>query len=433
MVLVDGDKSIAHRAVLLSLLADDPIDLTNVPASADVASSIAAVAALGVGVERRAAGLRLHPAAALREDVVVDCGNAGTLARLLCGLLVGRNVPATLTGDASLSRRPMRRATTPLALFLGADVVGLTGGDGSRGTLPARLGRRPAAPPARSRIALDVPSAQVKSALLLCALSVGDIVVVEPRATRDHTERLLASLGVAVTTAASPAGGIQIEQRRPARLPGFTLSLPGDPSSAAFLLGRAAPVVGARVVVEDVLLSPRRDGFLRALRRAGADVNVTAGETRGGEVVGRVAVTGARLRGLDLGADEIPDLVDEVPLLAALLATAEGPSRLRGLGELRVKESDRLAATTRLLRAFGADARVDGDDLLIAGGLTPRRAARADDEAVLAAVDGDHRLEMTAQVLARIVGRAVRTDGDGCEAVSFPRFGALLDEVEACL
>lgn len=429
MVQVSGDKSIAHRAVLLSLLVDEPVALTNIPASADVGSTISAVGTLGVDVARADDRLTLRPTGRDPGDVVVDCGNAGTLARLLCGLLVGRGQPATLVGDASLSSRPMRRATAPLARFVGDDVVALS----SQGTLPARLRARPDAGVAHAttaprEIVLDVPSAQVKSALLLCALSAGDVVVVEPRATRDHTERLLQSLGVDVDVVVDERGGARVTLRQPRRIPGFSLALPGDPSSAAFLLGRAAAVPGAVAVVDDVLLSPRRDGFVRALVRAGADVTVTARDARGGEEVGTIAVRGARLRGIDLDGSEIPDLVDEIPLLAALLTTASSPSRLRGLAELRVKESDRLSRTAALLSAFGAAVAIDGDDLVVAGGLHKGGGAVVD-----VRVDGDHRLEMTARVLARVLDRDVRTDGAGCEAVSFPAFAALLDDVERTL
>jgi 3-phosphoshikimate 1-carboxyvinyltransferase len=418
MVVVDGDKSIAHRAVLLSLLVEGDVTLAGVPTSFDVRSSIDAVKALGVDVDASDDGrLVLRREAPCRDGVVVDCGNAGTLARLLCGVLAGLGHAATLTGDASLSRRPMRRVARPLAALLGDDVVQLS----ATGTLPARLagGRRSLA---CDTLTLDVPSAQVKSAVLLCALSLGDIVVVEPRPTRDHTERLLASLGVDVDS-----DGCRVRLRRPRRLPGFSLSLPGDPSSAAFLLGRAAALPGACAAVDDVLLSPRRDGFLRVLARAGVAVTTTSAGLRGGEQVGCVRVRGARLVGVDVAASEIPDLVDEVPLLAALLTTATGPSRLRGLGELRVKESDRLARTATLLRAFGADVSVDGDDLVIAGGLAGG-GGRVD-----VVVDGDHRLEMTARVLGRVLDRDVHSDGAGCEAVSFPRFAALLDDVERTL
>jgi 3-phosphoshikimate 1-carboxyvinyltransferase len=423
MVEVSGDKSIAHRAVLLSLLVDEPIALSNVPASADVGSSIGATATLGVDVARAGDRVTLTPTKKQVGDVVVDCGNAGTLARLLCGLLVGRGQPATLVGDASLSSRPMRRATAPLARFVGDDVVTLS----DRGTLPARVRGRDVGTLAHREIVLDVPSAQVKSALLFCALSAGDVVVVEPRATRDHTERLLRSLGVDVDVVAGDHGEARVTLKRPACIPGFSLALPGDPSSAAFLLGRAAAVPGARVVVDDVLLSPRRDGFVRALIRAGAMIDVQQRDMRGGEHTGTIVVRGARLRGIDLAAHEIPDLVDEVPLLAAVLSTADGPSRLRGLAELRVKESDRLSRTATLLRAFGADVTVDGDDLVVAGGV--RRCTHTVD----AVVDGDHRLEMTARVLGRVLDCPVRTDGAGCEAVSFPDFAALLDVVERAL
>jgi 3-phosphoshikimate 1-carboxyvinyltransferase len=423
MVRLAGDKSIAHRAVLLSLLTDGPVTLSNVPSSGDVGSTLAAVAQLGVTVTRTGDRIILERRTRPADDVVVDCGNAGTLARLLTGLLVGLGQPATLTGDASLSARPMRRATAPLARLIGEDVVSLS----TAGTLPARVGRRTTNAPAIDELALAVPSAQVKSAVLLGALSLGDIVVIEPRATRDHTERLLASLGVDVSVDARVDGGARIRQRRPQRIPGFSLALPGDPSSAAFLLGRAAAVPGASAVVDDVLLSPRRDGFFRALVRAGAAVDVTVDGQRGGEAVGRIAVRGARLRGIELAATDVPDLVDEIPLLAALLATASGPSRLRGLHELRVKESDRLTRTADLLRAFGADVAIDDNDLLIAGGL---QALPGD---VTVAVALDHRLEMTARVLGRILGRSVLSDGAGCEAVSFPGFQALLDDVDRAL
>jgi 3-phosphoshikimate 1-carboxyvinyltransferase len=424
MVQVSGDKSVAHRAVLLSLLVDGPVILSNVPASADVGSTVEAVRTLGVDVARHDGRVQLTPAVHPPDDVVVDCGNAGTLARLLCGLLVGRGQRATLAGDASLSSRPMRRATAPLARFIGEDVVTLS----AQGTLPARLQARRVDAVAQREVTLDVPSAQVKSALLLCALSAGDIVVVEPRVTRDHTERLLRSLGVDVDVVPDGRGGARVTQKRPRRIPGFSLALPGDPSSAAFLIGRAAAVPGAAVVVDDVLLSSRRDGFFRLLSRAGAAIETTVRERRGGEDCGAIAVRGARLHGLDVCADDIPDLVDEVPLLAALLCTAEGPSRLRGLSELRVKESDRLARTAALLAAFGAEARVDGDDLVLGGGLR-----RGPPGIVDVAVGGDHRLEMTARVLARVLGCDVRTDGAGCEAVSFPAFSALLDDVERAL
>jgi 3-phosphoshikimate 1-carboxyvinyltransferase len=437
MVVVAGDKSIAHRAVLLSLLADGEVRLTNLPGSADVLSSVAAVMTLGVqgrphgngGADINArdhvvssGALTLVRSSALRRDAVVDCGNAGTLARLLLGLLAGLDVPATLVGDASLSSRPMRRVSSPLAHLLGEDVVTLS----AAGTLPATVQRRRRAAPTLSDVHLSVPSAQVKSAVLFCALSLGDVVVFESQPTRDHTERLLASLGVELDVSTLP-GGKRLALKKPVRLPGFSLDIPGDPSSAAFLWGRAAAVPQATVVVHDVLLSPRRDGFLRALARAGASVEVTAREMRSGETVGVVAVRGARLRGLVVAPQEIPDLIDEIPLLAALLATADGPSRLCGLHELRVKESNRLEATRAMLRAFGADVEVDGDDLVIAGGLS------VGGPAVTIAAALDHRIEMTARVLGRILDRDVRTDSEGCEAVSFPRFSVLLDDVERTL
>ncbi len=416
-----GDKSLAHRALLLASLARTPSRIADLPDGDDVARTLACVVALGARVPARGRAVTVEPAAKwVAPGGPLDCGNSGTLARLLLGALAGEGVAADVVGDASLSRRPMRRVAEPLAALFGAPVVALAEG----GTLPARV--LPRAPAARARIDVDTgaPSAHVKSALLLAARRFAGVVCVRERVpTRDHTERMLAWLCGPRAARATGAGPTPTEAvlEVPLAWEGFDVALPGDVSSAALLAAHAV-IVGAPFGAEDVVVNPRRTGFFRALQRMGARVELRVDEERMGEPCGAVVVrpSGA-LAPVVVEAAGVPDLVDEIPALVAVALCASGTSALRGVGELRHKESDRLARLVELARAFGGGASVQDDTLVIEGG-RPRPRSR-----VHVRTDGDHRLAMAAHALGHACGADVVLDVPGCERTSFPGFLAALD------
>jgi len=337
-----------------------------------------------------------------RPTRVLDCGNSGTTTRLLLGLLAAHPFLATLTGDASLRRRPMRRVTAPLtqmgARFEQSD------GDG----LPLTVRGGPLAP---LRYELPVSSAQIKSALLLAGLAGGvGVELREPHGrSRDHTERLLRAFGFRIV---EQDGWIRFSPD--GRLEPFELQVPGDPSSAAFLVGAAVLAQAGELRIAGVDLNPTRTGFLPVLERMGAPVAVEDVAEHYGEPVGNMVARPARLRGAEVMASEIPGLIDEIPLLAVLASRAEGDTIFREVGELRVKESDRLSLIAENLRAVGASAEVSGDDLHVRGGDAPPRGS--------VRTAGDHRLAMAFAVLATLPDARIRVDDMACAAVSFPRF-----------
>ncbi|MHB8707098.1 MAG: 3-phosphoshikimate 1-carboxyvinyltransferase [Coriobacteriia bacterium] len=409
-VRVPGDKSISHRAVLFAAMAEGRSHVSDVLDSADVRSTIQAMRALGATIEVSSGqhGLDLvvdgwglsgptqpaHP---------IDCGNSGTTVRLLMGVLAGHGIVVELTGDESLSRRPMRRVADPLGV-MGARVE--TSGEG---TLPARVvgaalhGRRHE---------LAVASAQVKSALLLAGLRAeGWTEVCEPAASRDHTERMLPAFGVRVLRDESGCASVL----GPTVLRGSDVAVPGDPSSAAFLVGAALLVPGSDVQLPDVALNPTRTGFLRVLARMGARLDVDPGAEVTGEPVGVVhAAHGGELVGTTVSAAEVPSLIDEIPLLAVVAARAHGVTRFEGVGELRVKESDRLQAIANGLTALGADAAIDGDDLVVRG---PSTFGPADLDSL-----GDHRLAMAFAVAGLVATGRVTVERFEAVDVSYPGF-----------
>lgn len=406
-----GDKSIGHRAVLLAAIADGPVTVTGLGAGADNRATARAMRQMGVEFDRRGdelvvQGGGLHglraPAAA------IDCGNSGTTMRLLCGLLSAQPFAATLTGDASLRRRPMARVVEPLRR-MGADITG--------DTAPVRI--RPAAGPLRGiDYALPVASAQVKSALLLAGLYAdGATRIAEPGPSRDHTERMLRFLGAPVraepgrVTVLDPAGWDR-------RLAARSLAVPGDPSSAAFAIAAAVVAGGAPVRVRGVCLNPTRTGFIDALRAMGADVRVDGAGERGGETVGDVVVDGraAGLRGIEVERDLLVRCVDEVPVLAAVAAVADGETWFRDAAELRVKESDRIATTAAMLRAFGVEVD-ERDDALGVRGRAGAPLAAADVDAA-----GDHRIAMAAVVAALAADGPCRVRDVANVATSYPEF-----------
>jgi 3-phosphoshikimate 1-carboxyvinyltransferase len=411
-IRVPGDKSISHRAVLFAAMSDGGCYLAGTLDSADLRSTISAVEELGAAVSVVAEhqwGRDLHvrgwgSVGPMQPHAPIDCGNSGTTARLLAGVVAGWPITATLVGDESLSGRPMKRIMEPLSL-MGAQFVAE---DGDRLPLIVEGGDLRA-------ISYDMPvaSAQVKSAILLAGVRAeGRTVVREPAPSRDHTERLLPAFGVGVGRDARE--GLSWVDG-PATMLCTDIRVPGDPSSAAFLICAASIVPGSEVSVPDVSLNPTRTGFLEVLRRMGADVWSSADEASGAEPMGPIrARAGSPLSATRVEAHEVPALIDEVPILALVATQAEGTTRFEGIGELRVKESDRLAAVADGLTALGASVR-EGDDWLEVDGPTRLRGAHLNSL-------GDHRLAM-AWAIAGLVAEGPVTIGrwDAIE-VSYPRF-----------
>lgn len=427
---VPGDKSLSHRAALFAPLGDGPARVRGFLRAEDTLRSLAAVRALGADVRDDGCedgcenGRELliapgtfpapGPAPAGAPRLEIDCGNSGTTARLLLGLLAGRRVRARLDGDASLRSRPMGRVVEPLRA-LGADIVYL----GADGRLPLVV---TGAALRGGEHAMGAPSAQVASALLLAALSSSAPVTVRGcRGARDHTPRLLAAMGADLGGWAPDDDAVTLRPGPPLRA--VAHDIPADPSSAAFLLGAAALVPGSRVTVPGVLLNPTRCGFLAVLREMGADLAIEAAADAedGAEPTGAVTVGAGTLRSVRIGgAGRVATLVDELPLLAVLAARARGVTTLRDAAELRVKESDRLAAVAAGLRGLGVAVTEHPDGLDITGepGGFPAR------EAVPVDTHGDHRIAMAFAVAGLASRAGVVLDDDACVAVSFPGFFA---------
>lgn len=406
---VPGDKSIGHRALLLAALAGGESRLAHMPSGADVRSTARCLVALGIEVTEEGSEVVVRSSGALRppeEDLA--CGNSGTTMRLLAGLLAGRPFATTLTGDASLSRRPMRRVIEPLAAM--------------GGRIASRDGCAPLHLTGAALHGIDytvpVASAQVKSAILLAGLTArGTTVVREAVPTREHTERMLTALGVPVRSQDSPNGGRVHRVAGGGRLKPFALCVPGDPSSAAFLLA-AACLTGGTVETRNILLSPARSGLLGLLRTMGAGVLSREEAREVGEPVGTVRVTGAALRPIRLPPALVPSLIDEVPLLVLLATQAEGRSEIRHVGELRVKETDRVRAVTAELSALGAGIEEVEDGFIVHGPTTLRGAPVRS--------HGDHRIAMTLAVAGSIAtGETVIEEADAA-AISWPEFPEVL-------
>jgi len=411
-VVVPGDKSLSHRAVLFAALAEGRSHITGVLDSADVRSTLSAVAALGAGIAVRdsgSGGLDVYvdgwgDRGPTSPTAPIDCGNSGTTARLLMGVLAGWDVEATLVGDESLSKRPMARVTDPLS-HMGARFESRGGG-----MLPVTVrggGLRPMA------FVSDIASAQVKSAVLLAGLrACGRTVVSEPMTSRDHTERLLPAFGVEVGTDEAACSAWVDGPCVPIAC---DVDVPGDPSSAAFLVAAGLLVPRSTVVVRYVCLNPTRTGAFEVLRRMGAKVSMSTEQVMAGEPVGTVtAEHGGALRATVVSAEEVPSLVDEVPILAVVATAARGTTRFEGVSELRVKESDRLAAVAAGLRSLGADAR-SGPDWLEVDGPARLTGGRLDSL-------GDHRLAMSWAVAALVALAPVAIARFDAVDVSYPDF-----------
>jgi 3-phosphoshikimate 1-carboxyvinyltransferase len=404
---VPGDKGMSHRALLFGALAAGDTELTGLAPGDDVARTRGALAVLGVAITgdvlrvtvsgTSVDGLRAPP-----DDIY--CGNSGTTMRMLAGLVSGRPFRTVLTGDASLSSRPMARIVSPLRA-MGAEIDALAG---VRAPLTIRGG-----PLMGRRLVLEQASGQVKTALTLAGLQAhGTTEIVEPAPSRDHTERMLGALGAPVRRVDQRTLVVTRGQPRP-----FDLELPGDPSSAAFMIVAAAVTPGSEVVIDDVLLNPGRIEFVDVLRRMGAEIVVDARDERLGEPVGSIAVRASALRGTTVVCHEA--IIDEVPALAVAAGFAQGVTEFRDGAELRVKESDRVASVVDLLAALdvGAGARPDG--LAVHGG-TPRPGTFRS--------HGDHRIALAAAVAANATAGGSTIEGWSAVEVSYPGF---LDDLDA--
>jgi 3-phosphoshikimate 1-carboxyvinyltransferase len=422
-IAVPGDKSISHRALMVGALAIGETRITGLLTGEDVLRTATAMRALGAAVSHGPGGIwRVagRGIGGLTEPAdVLDMGNSGTAARLLCGILASHPIFAVMTGDVSLRGRPMRRVTDPLTAT-GARFWAREGG-----RLPLAIQG------ARDCLPLDylvpVPSAQVKSAVLLAGLNARGITrVEEPEATRDHTENMLRHFGATVSVAISGAGRI-IELQGQPELQAADVVVPGDPSSAAFPLVAALLVPGSTVTVPAVGLNPLRTGLLLCLEEMGAAIVIRNRRTEGGEPVGDLDVTAGPLRAVDVPGERAPSMIDEYPILAVAAACAIGITRLRGLKELRVKESDRLAATAALLSVNGARVEIEGDDLIIHGTGKPPAGGGVVETHM------DHRIAMAALVLGMVTPSPVTADDAGFIDTSFPGFVDLMNGIGATI
>lgn len=416
---VPGDKSISHRALIFGALCIGETRITGLLEAADVLATARAVAQLGAAVERSGAEwiVRGRGIGGLTEpEAPLDFGNSGTGARLMMGIVAGHPITARFTGDASLCRRPMGRVLKPLKS------MGLSVAEGDKETLPLTLiGTSDIVP---IRYALPVPSAQVKSAILIAGLSApGETTVIEAEATRDHTEKMLRYLGARIHSESGPDGRAITLRGQPV-LEGRPVRVPADPSSAAFLAAAALICPGSEIVIENVLVNPTRTGFYETLREMGADLHFEEMREQGGEPVCDIRVKHGALRGVVVPAERAPSMIDEYPCLAALAAYAEGETFMQGLAELRVKESDRLAATEAGLRACGVEAAAKGDTLTVYGTGGVKGGG-------LVETDMDHRIAMAFLTLGLGAERPVTVDDASMIETSFPEFVPLMTRLGA--
>ncbi len=415
-VRAPGDKSISHRSLILGALAKGETRIEGLLEGDDVLRTAEAMGEFGAMVTRLGEGSwRVHGHGGFLEpQSVVDCGNAGTGVRLIMGAAAGFAMTATFTGDQSLRGRPMMRILRPLGQ-MGATWLCREGG-----RLPLSLKGG-----ALSAISyrLPEPSAQVKSAVLLAGLNAAGVTeVIEPEATRDHTERMLRAFGAEVVVE-DAADGRHIRLAGGQALTGTGIRVPGDPSSAAFPLVAALITPGSEVTVEGVLLNPLRIGLFVTLREMGADLTIANQREEGGEQVGDVTARYSALRGVDVPAERAPSMIDEYPVLAAAAAYAEGATVMRGIGELRVKESDRIAMMAQGLAACGVGVEEEPEGLIVAG---TARANHRVKGGGLVHTHGDHRIAMAHLILGLGAEAPVSVDEPGMIATSFPGFGALM-------
>ena len=429
-VTVPGDKSISHRALMLGALAVGETRVTGLLEGEDVMATAAAMRAMGAHIERRPDGeWRIHGVGVgglLQPSRALDMGNSGTSTRLLMGLVASHPITATFVGDASLSGRPMGRVITPLSL-MGAAITA-TPGPGERQTLPLTLtGVCPAIP---LRYTLPVASAQVKSAVLLAGLNTpGETAVIEPTPTRDHSERMLAGFGAELSVTETPQGRI-IAISGEAQLRPQDIVVPGDPSSAAFPMVAALIVPGSDIIIRNVGINPTRAGLITVLLAMGGDITLMNKRTVGGEPVADLRVKHSALTGIEVPPEGAPSMIDEYPILFVAAACAHGRTTMRGLEELRVKESDRIAVMAEGLKACGVVCEELEDGLIVHGrGGDPVPGPESPDATIAARLD--HRIAMSFAVLGLNAVRPVTIDDARPIQTSFPTFVPMLEQLGA--
>ena len=410
-----GDKSISHRAALIAALASNSSEISNFSTARDCASTVSCLQELGISIEEKGGKLLFAGGQTLSSpNKPLDCGNSGSTLRILAGVLAGHDLTAELVGDESLSSRPMRRIIEPLEL-MGAKI------ESTDGKAPLKMRGSKKLTPIEYK--LPIASAQVKSAILFAGVNAqGRTTVIETSQSRDHTERLFNGFGVPVTTNAD----LSVTVEGPARFTGGSITIPGDVSSAAYFVAAAMLLPGSELTIEDVGLNPTRAAFLSVLSSWGGDLSTGDVQTERNEPYGTINVRGGitKTAGQDertLSRSMIPSLIDELPLLAVIGSQISGGIQIRDAGELRLKESDRLAATAVNLRAMGAEVEEFEDGLFVSGP-TPLRGARIDSH-------GDHRIAMAFSIAALIADGETEIDGSECVGISFPEFFGLLESL----
>ena len=420
-VTVPGDKSISHRSLMLGALAVGETVITGLLEGEDVLSTAAAMRAMGADIAKNGDRWHVHGVGVgglLQPRVALDMGNSGTSTRLLMGLVASHPIVATFVGDASLSGRPMGRVIDPLSL-MGARFTASPGG-----RLPLTMqGLTPAVP---LRYTLPVASAQVKSAVLLAGLNTpGETTVIEPIATRDHSERMLAGFGATLRIEASPEGRIITLVGEPELKP-QVITVPGDPSSAAFPLVAALVMPGSSIVIANVGMNPTRAGLIGVLQAMGADISLGQQRVVGGEPVADLIVRHSALTGIEVPPEIAPSMIDEFPVLFVAAAFAQGRTVMRGLEELRVKESDRIAVMAEGLRACGVTVEELPDGLIVTGSGGEPIAGGATVAARL-----DHRIAMSFAIMGLNARAPVVIDDARPIATSFPTFVAMMESLGA--
>lgn len=402
---VPGDKSISHRSVMFGALAKGDTEISNFLRGADCLSTISCFRSMGVDIEEKGENVLVHGKGLRglrRPDGILDCGNSGTTTRLISGILAAQDFDVTLTGDESIQKRPMKRIIDPLSL-MGAEIESVRG----NGCAPLHI---TGAPLHGISYSTPVASAQVKSAILLAGLYAdGETRVTEPAPSRNHTELMLSSFGADVRTE-----GTTVTIRQAEELYGQKIQVPGDISSAAFFIAAGLLIPGSEILLKNVGVNPTRDGVLRVFRRMGGSIETTALSSGAGEPAADLLVKASRLHGVEIGGEEIPSLIDEIPVIAAAACFADGVTVIRDAAELKVKESNRIAAMTENLRAMGADVTETEDGMIIRGGRPLHRAV----------IDSrnDHRIAMTFAVAALAAEGETSIPQWDCVNISYPGF-----------
>ena len=400
-----GDKSISHRSVMFGALAKGDTEISNFLRGADCLSTISCFRSMGVDIEEKGENVLVHGKGLRglrRPDGILDCGNSGTTTRLISGILAAQDFDVTLTGDESIQKRPMKRIIDPLSL-MGAEIESVRG----NGCAPLHI---TGAPLHGISYSTPVASAQVKSAILLAGLYAdGETRVTEPALSRNHTELMLSSFGADVRTE-----GTTVTIRQAEELYGQKIQVPGDISSAAFFIAAGLLIPGSEILLKNVGVNPTRDGVLRVFRRMGGSIETTVLSSGAGEPAADLLVKASRLHGVEIGGEEIPSLIDEIPVIAAAACFADGVTVIRDAAELKVKESNRIAAMTENLRAMGADVTETEDGMIIRGG-RPLHGAVIDSR-------NDHRIAMTFAVAALAAEGETSIPQWDCVNISYPGF-----------